>query len=130
MNALTLSATRRRKPIVILQCLDLSAGRKVSNTNILREASARIGRSLSAAKAWAKSRLSAVSIARALLSTRTAAVASCTGVLTMVWHAASIAYSLEAQSAIGLDCLLTLPFLLLWAAGSSANTTGKEGGAV
>lgn len=128
MQAISLSATRRRKPIVILQCLDLSAGRKVSNTNVLREASARIGRSLSAAKAWAKSRLSAVSIARAMLSTRTAAVASCAGVLTMVWHAASIADTLEAQQAIGLDCLLTLPFLLLWAAGSSAKTTSKEGG--
>lgn len=104
MNALTLSATRRRKPIVILNALAIE--RRYS-TNHFREA-------LTAAWRWTRSNCTPRRIFRTLFSARVSAAVAILVVIAMWWHSMTIADTLEAQRAVGLDCLAGLPWGLFW----------------
>ena len=108
MNALTLSATRRRKPIVILNALAIE---RKSSTPI----SVRLTRALSAAWRWTRSNCTPRRIFSAVFSAKVSTVVAVTLIAAMWWHNISIVDTIEAQKAVGTDCLLGMPWALVWA---------------
>lgn len=111
MNALTLSEARRRNRVVILTGPAISVG-AVNNLT------AAIGRALISRS----QRLSAASVITAAISLGAAATVG-----AMWWHSVSIADTLEAQRAIGRDCLVALP-LTIAALARLVSTQAQKGG--
>lgn len=115
MNALTLSATRRRKPIVILNALAIE---RKSSTPI----SVRLTRALSAAWRWTRSNCTPRRIFSAVFSAKVSTVVAVTLIAAMWWHNISIVDTIEAQKAVGTDCLLGMPWALVWAVRATSNS--------
>lgn len=121
MNALTLSATRRRKPLVILTGLNIEAK---SSTPIRVS----ITRTLSAAWRWSRSNCTPRRIFSAVFSAKVSTVVAVILIAAMWWHNITIANTIEAQETVGFDCLLGMPWAIVWAIRFSRMPMPEEGG--
>ena len=106
------------RPIVILTGLDI----EVSSTKSLRSAknsttpvSVRLSRALSKAWQWTRCNCTPVRIIRAIFSAKVSTVVAIVVVAAMYWHNLSIDNVIEAQRAVGFDCLLGMPWGIVWA---------------
>lgn len=133
MNALTLSATRRRKPLVILNALAierLSTKSLRSAKNSSTPISVRLTRALSAAWLWTRSNCTPRRIFSAVFSAKVSTVVAVIIIAAMWWHNITIADTIEAQEAVGVDCLLGMPWGIVWAIRFSRMPMPEEGGEV
>ena len=121
MNALTLSATRRRKPIVILTGPSLEA----QYSTPIR---ARLSRALSMAWRWTRCVCTPRRIVSALFSAKVSTAVAIVVVAAMYWHNLTIDNTIEAQEAVGFDCLLGMPWGLVWAIRATRMPMPEEGG--
>lgn len=121
MQTISLSATRRRKPLVILTGPVLAA--KFSTPITVR-----LSRALSAAWKWALCNCSPRRIVSAVFSANVSAAVAVIVVAAMYWHNLSIDNVIEAQRAVGYDCLLGMPWGIVWAIRFSRMPMPEEGG--
>lgn len=131
MNALTLSATRRRKPIVILNALAierLSTKSLRSAKNSSTTIRVRLARALSAAWRWTRSNCTPRRIFSAVFSAKLSTVVAVIIIAAMWWHNITISNTIEAQEAVGFDCLLGMPWGIVWAIRFSRMPMPEEGG--
>lgn len=113
-------------PVVILSVLDL-AGK--SKTNHFRVATKMLSRALSKAWNWTRCNCTPRRIVSALFSAQVSTVVAILVVAAMWWHNISIADTLEAQRAVGLDCLCGLPWGIVWAIRATFMPMPEKGGA-
>ena len=121
MNALTMSAARRRDKVVILTGPAL--GVKYSTP-----LSVRISRALSLVWKWVRCNCTPRHIFRALFSVKVSAVVAVVCLAAMWWHNISIDNTLDAQSAVGFDCLCAMPWGIVWAIRAARMPMPEEGG--
>lgn len=112
-------------PVVILSALDLAAG---SKTNYLRTVSKTLSRALSMTAAWVKCNCTPVRIVRALFSARVSTVVAVVCIAAMWWHNITVSNTIEAQEAVGFDCLLAMPWAIVWAFRATRMPMPEEGG--
>lgn len=119
------------RPIVILTGLDIEA----SSTKSLRSAknfttpvSVRLSRALSKAWKWTRCNCTPVRIIRAIFSEKVSTVVAFIVVAAMYWHNLSIDNVIEAQRAVGFDCLLGMPWGIVWAIRFTRMPMPEEGG--
>lgn len=91
--------------------------------------SVRLSRALSKAWNWTRCNCTPVRIVRALFSAQVSTVVAILVVAAMWWHNISIADTLEAQRAVGLDCLCGLPWGIVWAIRATFMPMPEKGGA-
>ena len=108
MNALTMSAARRRDKVVILTGPAL--GVKYSTPITVR-----ISRALSALLKWVKCCCTARNIFRAIFCEKVSVAVAVVVIAAMWWHNISIDNVIEAQEAVGTDCLYGMPWAIVWA---------------
>lgn len=113
-------------PVVILSALDL-AGK--SKTNHFRVATKMLSRALSKAWTWTRCNCTPVRIIRAIFSAKVSTVVAFIVVAAMYWHNLSIDNVIEAQRAVGYDCLLGMPWGIVWAIRATRMPMPEEGGA-
>ncbi|MDE6267326.1 MAG: hypothetical protein K2M07_08270 [Muribaculaceae bacterium] len=75
----------------------------------------RISRALSALLKLAKCRCTARNIFRALFCEKVSLVVAVVVITAMWWHNISIDNVIEAQEAVGTDCLYGMPWAIVWA---------------
>lgn len=124
MIAFNLSTARRRKPIVILTGLAIGA----KSTNHFADARKMLSRALSVACKWLRCNCTPRNIARALFSAKVSTVVAVVCLAAMWWHNVAIDNTIEAQEAVGLDCLLTMPWAIVWAFRAARMPMPEEGG--
>lgn len=130
------------RPLVILTGLDIEA----SSTKSLRYAknsttpvSVRLSRALSSAwssslatlrsaKKWTRCNCTPVRIVRAVFSAKVSTAVAIIAGAAMWWHDLTIADTIEAQRAVGLDGLLAMPWAIVWAFRASRMPMPEEGG--
>ena len=108
MNALTISATNRRNLII----LNGSAIGAKSSTSAL----VRLSRALWSACRSAVCKCTPAAIYRAVFSTVVSTAVVVLVVAAMYWHAISIADAAASQAAVSADCLVAMPWAVVWAA--------------
>lgn len=113
------------RPLVILTGLDIEAK---SSTNHFREAAKMLSRALSKAWNWTRCNCTPVRIIRATFSAKVSTVVAFVCLAAMWWHNITIDNTLEAQEAVGLDCLLGMPWGIVWAFRASRMPMPEEGG--
>lgn len=121
MNALTLSATRRRKPLVILHSIDLSAKSQTS-LNL------RLSRTLSKAWHWMRCNCTLRRIVSALFSAKVSMAVAVVTVAAMWWHILTIVDNIAAGEAVATDCLIGMPWAIVWAFRASRMPMPEKGG--
>lgn len=121
MQTISLSATRRRKPLVILTGPALAA--KFSTPITVR-----LSRALSAAWRWTRSNCTPRRIVRTVFSAKFSAAVAIIACAAIWWHNISIANTIEAQRAVTFDCLLAMPWAIVWAFRASRMPMPEEGG--
>lgn len=114
-----------KSPVVILSALDL-AGK--SKTNHFREAAKMLSRALSKAAVWVKCNCTPVRIIRAIFSAKVSTVVAVIVIVAMYWHNISIDNVIEAQRAVAFDCLLGMPWGIVWAIRATRMPMPEEGG--
>lgn len=119
--ARTLSATRRRKPLVILTGLNIEA-------NYSTPIGVRITRALSAAWSWTRSNCTPRCIFSAVFSAKVSMAVAVVTVAAMWWHNIAIIDTIEAQKAVGTDCLYAMPWGIVWAYRASRMSLQEKGG--
>lgn len=67
-------------------------------------------------------------LARALFSAKVSTVVAVVCLAAMWWHNVAIDNTIEAQEAVGLDCLLTMPWDIVWAFRAARMPMPEEGG--
>lgn len=75
----------------------------------------RLSRALSSAWNWTRCNCTPVRIIRAIFSAKVSTVVAIVVVAAMYWHNLSIDNVIEAQRAVGFDCLLGMPWGIVWA---------------
>ena len=120
------------RPIVILTGLDI----EVSSTKSLRSAknsttpvSVRLSRALSKAWNWTRCNCTPVRIVSALFSAQVSTVVAILVVAAMYWHNLTIDNTIEAQEAVGYDCLFIMPWAIVWTIRLTRMPMPEEGGA-
>lgn len=108
MQTISLSAARRRDKVVILT--GPAIGVKYSTP-----IGVRLSRALSALWKWAKCRCTARNIFRAIFCEKVSMAVAVVVVAAMWWHNISIDNVIEAQEAVGTDCLFGMPWAIVWA---------------
>lgn len=73
-----------------------------------------LSRTLSKAGEWMRCKCTPLRMARALFSVKTSLAMAALAVSAMWWHSGSIADPLQLQRAVGFDCLVLLPWALVW----------------
>lgn len=121
MQTISLSATRRRKPLVILTGPAIGAQ---YSTPI----SVRLSRALLRSVAWVKCNCTPVRIVRALLSAKVSTVVAVVCIAAMWWHNLSIDSAAEAQNAVANDVLFAMPWGIVWAIRATLMPISQEGG--
>lgn len=106
------------RPLVILSGLALAAQSSTS-------AGLRISRTLFSALKWAQCNCTPRRIAGTLFSARVSATFAALFLAALLWHNISITDTVEAQRALGVDCLLALPYAIAWVLRPS-HTKGGE----
>ena len=120
------------RPLVILTGLDIEAK---STTPV----SVRLSRALSSAwssslatlrsaKKWTRCNCTPVRIVRAVFSAKVSTAVAIIAGAAMWWHDLTIADTIEAQRAVGLDGLLAMPWAIVWAFRASRMPMPEEGG--
>lgn len=119
------------RPIVILTGLDI----EVSSTKSLRSAknsttpvSVRLSRALSKAWKWTRCNCTPVRIFRATFSAKVSTVVAVIVIAAMYWHNLTIDNTIEAQEAVGYDCLLGMPWGIVWAIRATRMPAPEKGG--
>lgn len=90
--------------------------------------SVRLSRALSSAWQWTRCICAPRRIARAVFSARVSAIVAAVTIAAMWWHNITIADTIEAQEAVGLDCLIGMPWGLVWAIRATRMPMPEEGG--
>ena len=121
MNALTMSATRRRDKVVILTGPAIGAQ---SSTPIADRVARVVVPALCRAWWWC----TPTNIVRALFSSRACAVVATVALAAAWWHAVSIADPAETQAAVGADCLAMMPWAVAAAIRMPRNSAPEKGG--
>lgn len=123
------------RPLVILTGLDIEASStkslrfaKNSATNHFREAAKMLSRALSKAWNWTRCNCTPVRVIRATFSEKVSTVVAIVVVAAMYWHNLSIDNVIEAQRAVGFDCLLGMPWGIVWAIRATRMPMPEEGG--
>ena len=78
-------------------------------------ASVRLSRALSVACKWLRCNCTPRNIFRALFCEKVSMAVAIVVIAAMWWHNISIDNVIEAQEAVGLDCLLGMPWGIVWA---------------
>ena len=91
-------------------------------------ASVRLSRALSVACKWLRYNCTPRNIARALFSANVSTVVTVICLCAMWWHNISIPGTIEAQKAVGLDCLYAMPWGIVWAFRAARMPMPEEGG--
>lgn len=113
------------RPLVILTGLDIEAK---SSTNHFRDVAKMLSRALSKAWQWTRCNCTPVRIIRAIFSAKVSTVVAFIVVAAMYWHNLSIDNVIEAQRAVGFDCLLGMPWGIVWAIRFTRMPMPEEGG--
>lgn len=113
------------KPVVILS--GLAYGRKCS-TNHFPGAGKMLSRTLSSAWKWTRCNCTPVRIIRAIFSAKVSTVVAVIVIVAMYWHNISIDNVIEAQRAVAFDCLLGMPWGIVWAIRATRMPMPEEGG--
>lgn len=121
MNALTLSATRRRKPLVILTGPAIEA--KFSTPITVR-----LSRAFSAAWKWTRCNCTPVRIIRAIFSEKVSTAVAVIVIAAMYWHHITIGNTIDVQRVVGYDALIAMPWITVWAYRASRMTMPEKGG--
>ncbi len=90
--------------------------------------SVRLSRALSKAWEWTRCNCTPVRIVRALFSAKVSTAVAIIVVAAMWWHNLIISNTIEAQEAVGFDCLLGMPWGLVWAIRATRMPMPEEGG--
>lgn len=90
--------------------------------------SVRLSRALSSAWQWTRCNCTPRRIVRALFGAKVSTVVAAIVVTAMWWHNITIADTIEAQEAVGLDCLLGMPWGIIWAIRATFMPMPEEGG--
>lgn len=90
----------------------------------------RLSRALSVACKWLRCNCTPRNIAQALFSAKVSTVVAVVCLAAMWWHNVAIDNTIEAQEAVGLDCLLTMPWAIVWAFRAARMPMPEEGGAL
>lgn len=119
------------RPLVILTGLSI----EVSSTKSLRPAKnssisirSRLSRALSKAWQWTRCNCTPVRIIRATFSAKVSTVVAVIVIAAMYWHNLTIDNTIEAQEAVGYDCLLGMPWGIVWAIRATRMPMPEEGG--
>lgn len=90
--------------------------------------STRLSRALSSAWQWTRCNCAPRRIVRALFGAKVSTVVAVTVVAAMWWHNITIADTIEAQEAVAFDCLLGMPWAIVWAIRATFMPMPEEGG--
>lgn len=90
--------------------------------------SVRLSRALSMAWRWTRCNCTPRRIVSALFSAKVSTVVAVICVCAMWWHNFSLDNTIEAQEAVGLDCLYAMPWAIVWAFRATRMPMPEEGG--
>lgn len=124
MNQTVLSKASGRssnRPIVILSGLAIEAQYSTS-------ISACLSRALSTAWQWMRCNCTPRRIVSTLFSPRVSTAVAVLVMAAIYWHNLTIDNTIEAQRAVGFDCLLGMPWGIVWAIRATRNPMPEEGG--
>lgn len=88
----------------------------------------RLSRALSSAWRWTRCNCTPLNILRALFCAKVSMAVATVVVSAMWWHNITIADTLAAQKAVGIDGLLGMPWAVVWAFRASRMPMPEEGG--
>lgn len=118
MNALTLSAARRRDKVVILTGpaigVKYSTPLSVRLSRALSMAWASSLATLRSAKNWVRCNCTPRRIVRALFCENVSMAVAVLAVTAIWWHILSPGTDADARNAVATDCLYCLPWALVW----------------
>lgn len=83
---------------------------------------------LRSAKNWTRCNCTPVRIIRATFSEKVSTVVAVLVLAAMYWHILSIDNTIESQEAVAFDCLLGMPWGLVWAIRAARMPMPEEGG--
>lgn len=90
--------------------------------------SVRLSRALSMAWRWIRCNCTPRRIVGALFSARVSTVVAVVCIAAMWWHNITVSNTIEAQEAAGLDCLLAMPWAIVWAFRATRMSMQEKGG--
>lgn len=90
--------------------------------------SVRLSRAFSTAWNWTRCNCTPRRIVRALFGAKVSTVVAAIVVTAMWWHNITIADTIKAQKAVGFDCLLGMPWAIVWAIRATFMPMPEEGG--
>ena len=90
--------------------------------------SVRLSRALSRAWRWTRCNCTPVRIVRATFSEKVSIVVAVLVLAAMYWHILSIDNTIESQEAVAFDCLLGMPWGIVWAIRATRMPMPEEGG--
>ncbi len=111
------------RPLVILTGPSLETQAQYSTP-----VSVRLSRALSRAWQWTRCNCAPRRIVRALFGAKVSTVVAAIVVTAMWWHNITIADTIEAQEAVAFDCLLGMPWGIVWAIRATRMPMPEEGG--
>ncbi len=111
------------RPLVILTGPSLETQAQYSTPVSLR-----LSRALSRAWQWTRCNCAPRRIGRALFGAKVSTVVAAIVVTAMWWHNITIADTIEAQEAVAFDCLLCMPWGIVWAIRATRMPMPEEGG--
>lgn len=109
------------RPIVILSGPAIGA-------ELSTPLSVRLSRALSMVWQWTRCNCTPRNILRALFCAKASTAVAVTVIAAMWWHNIIISDTLEAQRAVGFDCLCGMPWGIVWAFRASRMPMPEEGG--
>lgn len=86
-----------------------------------------LSRALSKAWKWTRCNCTPVHIIRATFSAKVSTVVAVIVIAAMYWHNLTIDNTIEAQEAVGYDCLLGMPWGIVWAIRATRMPMPEEG---
>lgn len=111
------------RPLVILTGPSLETQAQYSTP-----VSVRLSRALSRAWRWTRCNCTPVRIIRATFSEKVSIVVAVLVLAAMYWHILSIDNTIESQEAVAFDCLLGMPWAIVWAIRATFMPMPEEGG--
>lgn len=90
--------------------------------------SVRLSRALSKAWNWTRCNCTPVRIFRTTFSAKVSTVVAVIVIAAMYWHNLTIDNTIEAQEAVGYDCLFIMPWAIVWTIRLTRMPMPEEGG--
>ena len=87
-----------------------------------------LSRALSKAWRWTRCNCTPVRVIRATFSEKVSIVVAVLVLAAMYWHILSIDNTIESQEAVAFDCLLGMPWGIVWAIRATRMPMPEEGG--